>query len=65
MATIGRNAVANISSRAFTGYFAWLVWLAIHLMNLIGFRNRLIVLINWAWNYLFYERVARFIFDAK
>ncbi len=65
MATIGRNAaVANISSRAFTGYFAWLVWLAIHLMNLIGFRNRLIVLINWAWNYLFYERVARFIFDA-
>lgn len=64
MATIGRNAaVANIRSRAFTGFFAWLIWLVIHLMNLIGFRNRLIVLINWAWDYLFYERVARFIFE--
>jgi NADH dehydrogenase len=66
MATIGRNAaVAVIASRAFTGYFAWLIWLIIHLANLIGFRNRLIVLISWAWNYLFYERAARFIFEQQ
>ncbi len=62
MATIGRNAaVANIGGRHFTGFFAWLIWLFIHLFFLIGFRNRLGVLTNWAWNYLFYERVVRLI----
>ncbi|MEM8862579.1 MAG: FAD-dependent oxidoreductase, partial [Chloroflexota bacterium] len=62
MATIGRNAaVANIGGRQFTGFFAWLIWLFIHLFFLIGFRNRLGVLVNWAWNYLFYERVVRLV----
>ncbi|MFK7800175.1 MAG: NAD(P)/FAD-dependent oxidoreductase [Anaerolineae bacterium] len=62
MATIGRNAaVANIGGRYFTGFFAWLIWLFIHLFFLIGFRNRLGVLTNWAWNYLFFERVVRLI----
>jgi NADH dehydrogenase len=65
MATIGRNAaVVQLGKRTFSGYFAWLMWLFVHLTNLIGFRNRIIVLINWAWNYLFYERVGRFIFHA-
>jgi NADH:ubiquinone reductase (H+-translocating) len=62
MATIGRTAaVADIFGRAFTGFFAWLIWLAVHLAQLIGFRNRLVVLINWAWSYLFFERMVRLI----
>ena len=65
MATIGRNkAVAMIGGRAFAGIMAWLVWLVIHLRNLIGFRNRLTVLINWAWSYLFFDRVVRLILPS-
>lgn len=66
MATIGRNAaVANIGRRQYTGFVAWVIWLFIHLFFLIGFRNRLGVLINWAWNYIFYERVVRLIIPSK
>ena len=62
MATIGRNAaVAKIGGRQFTGFIAWIIWLFIHLFFLIGFRNRLGVLVNWAWNYIWYERVVRLI----
>ena len=61
-ATIGRNAaVAQIGGRLFTGFVAWLIWLAVHIVFLIGFRNRLGVLLNWAWNYIFYERAVRLI----
>jgi NADH dehydrogenase len=66
MITIGRNAAGvAIGSRTYTGFFAWLLWLVIHLFNLIGFRNRVMVLINWAWDYLIYERAVRFVFPAK
>ena len=66
MATVGRNkAVAQIFGQAFTGFAAWIIWLAVHLFQLIGFRNRLIVLINWAWSYLFFERVVRLILPTK
>jgi NADH dehydrogenase len=62
LATIGRNAaVAQIAGLGFRGFPAWIVWLVVHLIQLIGFRNRLIVLINWAWDYLFYDRGARLI----
>lgn len=62
LATIGRNAaVADIWGHTFTGFFAWLIWLVVHIYNLIGLRNRLIVLINWAWDYLFSERGVRLI----
>lgn len=62
MVTIGRNAaVTRLGNRTFTGFVAWLLWLGVHILNLIGFRNRLVVLINWAWDYLFYERVVRLI----
>lgn len=62
MVTIGRNAgAAQIGSYAFTGFPAWLLWLGVHIYNLIGFRNRLFVLINWAWDYFFYERAVRLI----
>jgi len=62
MATIGRNqAVVKLGSLQFTGFPAWVVWLVVHLMQLVGFRNRLQVLINWAWDYFFYERAIRLI----
>lgn len=62
LATIGRNAaVAYIRGIAFRGFLAWVVWLVVHLIQLIGFRNKLLVLINWAWDYFFYERAVRII----
>ncbi len=62
MATIGRNAaVARVGRFRFHGFIAWLAWLGVHLIWLIGFRNRLLVLINWAADYLFYERAVRLI----
>lgn len=62
MAVIGRGkAVARLFGRSFKGFAAWLVWLVFHLFMLIGFRNRLIVLVNWAWDYLFFERKVRLI----
>jgi NADH dehydrogenase len=64
MATIGRNqAVAELFGICFHGWIAWLIWLFVHLMQLVGFRNRLVVLINWAWQYLFYDRAVRLIDD--
>ena len=65
MATIGRNAaVAHFAGLAITGFPAWLAWLGVHLIKLIGFRNRLMVLTNWAWDYFFYERAVRLILPA-
>jgi NADH dehydrogenase len=62
LATIGRNAaVAYIHGIGFTGFPAWVVWLVVHIIQLIGFRNKLFVLLNWAWDYFFYERAARLI----
>jgi NADH dehydrogenase len=62
LATIGRNvAVARIGRFKFHGFLAWLVWLGVHLVWLIGFRNRLFVLINWAWAYLLRESGVRLI----
>src|SRR6184192_802884 len=62
LATIGRNAaVAYLGGVAFKGFAAWVVWLIVHIIQLIGFRNKLFVLMNWAWDYFFYERAARLI----
>jgi NADH dehydrogenase len=62
LATIGRAAaVAQFRKLHISGYFAWLAWLFVHIFFLIGFRNRIIVLIQWAWSYLTYERGARLI----
>ena len=63
MVAIGRNAaVVRLGKRTFTGFLAWLMWLGVHILKLIGFRNRILVLINWAWDYFFYERAVRLIF---
>jgi NADH:ubiquinone reductase (H+-translocating) len=62
LATIGRAAaVAQFGKFELSGYFAWLAWLFVHILFLIGFRNRVIVMIQWAWSYLTYERGARLI----
>src|SRR5947199_2785003 len=62
LATIGRNAaVAYIGGIAFKGFIAWVVWLIVHILQLIGFRNKLFVLMDWGWDYFFYERAARLI----
>ncbi|MBW7882120.1 MAG: NAD(P)/FAD-dependent oxidoreductase [Caldilineaceae bacterium] len=62
MATIGRAAaVAKIGPLQFSGLPAWLAWLFVHLMYLVGFANRLLVFIQWAWNYLTYRRHVRLI----
>jgi len=66
MATIGRNqAVVQLGSVKFRGFVAWIVWLLVHLMQIVGFRNRLLVLINWAWDYFFYDRAIRLIVPEK
>jgi NADH dehydrogenase len=62
MATVGRNhAVVDIGKFRFTGWLAWVMWLGLHLLMLVGFRNKIIVLINWIWNYLSYDRGTRLI----
>ena len=62
LATIGRAAaVAQFRKLHISGYFAWLAWLFVHIFFLIGFRNRFIVMFQWAWSYLTYDRGARLI----
>jgi NADH dehydrogenase len=62
LATIGRAAaIAQFGKVHISGFLAWLAWLFIHIMFLVGFRNRILVMIQWAWSYLTYERGARLI----
>jgi NADH dehydrogenase len=62
MATIGRGAaVAVVGDLHLSGAPAWLAWLFVHIMYLVGFRNRLLVLIQWAWAYVTWQRGARLI----
>ena len=62
MATVGRNkAVVELPFISFRGIFAWFVWMFVHLMSIVGFRNKLVVLSNWIWNYFTYDRGTRLI----
>ena len=66
LATIGRAAaVANLGRLRFGGFFAWMAWLLIHIFFLIGFRNRFLVITQWAWAYFTYQRAARLITGTK
>jgi NADH dehydrogenase len=67
MATIGRRrAVAWVFYRIqLTGFLAWMSWLVLHLLWLLGFRNRLQVFVNWVWNYLTYDRSVRILIAEK
>jgi NADH dehydrogenase len=62
MATIGRaSAVADFGRLQMSGWLAWMAWLFVHILNLIGFRNRLVVFVQWAWAYFSYQRAIRLI----
>lgn len=62
MATVGRNrAVVEAAGLRFGGFAGWLTWMALHLMLLVGFRNKVVVFINWLWNYINYDRNIRLI----
>ncbi len=62
LAVIGRgHAVADIWKLHFAGFLAWVIWTFVHIFFLIGFRNRILVMIQWAWSYLTYGRGARII----
>ncbi|MEX2486481.1 MAG: hypothetical protein WD377_02565 [Nitriliruptoraceae bacterium] len=67
MATIGRNdAVAELPGGIrFTGRLAWFAWLGLHLLFLVGFRNRITVLLHWVWNYVTYDHAARLILHDR
>ncbi len=65
MATVGRaRAVADLGGRTYSGFLAWFLWSAIHVAFLIGFRNRILVMVNWAWQWLVQARGARLITGA-
>jgi NADH dehydrogenase len=66
MATIGRNrAVVDLPSFRFGGFFAWIIWLLVHLYSLLGVRNKVIVFINWVWNYFTYDQSLRLIINPR
>ena len=62
LATIGRNAaVARIFGISFSGFIAWVIWVFLHIYRIVGFRNRILVMFNWAWDYFFYDNQVRLI----
>ena len=66
MATIGRaSAIADFGWLRLKGWIAWLAWLFVHILNLIGFRNRLVVMVQWAWAYFSYQRAIRLITGTR
>jgi NADH dehydrogenase len=66
MATIGRNlAVVDLPFWRFQGFFAWLTWMFVHLIAIVGVKNRLLIFINWLWNYVTYDQSLRLIIRAK
>ncbi len=66
MATIGRNlAVVDLPFWKFQGFFAWLTWMFVHLISIVGVKNRLLIFINWLWNYVTYDQSLRLIIKPK
>jgi NADH dehydrogenase len=66
MATIGRNkAVADLPFMKMKGFFAWITWMFVHLMSIVGIKNRLLTFINWAWSYFTYDQSYRLILKPK
>jgi len=66
MATVGRNlAVVDLPFGSFHGFFAWLTWMFVHLMAIVGVKNKLLIFINWFWNYVTYDQSLRLIIKAK
>ena len=66
MATIGRNrAVVDLPRFKFQGAFAWMVWLFVHLFQILGVKNKVFIFLNWVWNYVTYDQSLRLIIRPK
>lgn len=66
MATVGRHlAVADLPFAKFKGYFAWLLWSVVHLLSIVGVKNKLLVLLNWSWKYITYDQSLRLLVKHK
>jgi NADH:ubiquinone reductase (H+-translocating) len=66
MATVGRNlAVVDLPFWKFQGFFAWLTWMFVHLIAIVGVKNRVLIFVNWLWNYVTYDQSLRLIIRAK
>ncbi|MBN8707725.1 MAG: NAD(P)/FAD-dependent oxidoreductase, partial [Bacteroidetes bacterium] len=66
MATIGRNkAVVDLPFINFKGYFAWVVWMFLHLMLILSVKNKLIIFVNWAWSYITKDSSLRLILTSN
>ena len=66
MATVGRHlAVADLPFAKFKGYFAWLLWSVVHLLSIVGVKNKLFVLLNWSWKYITYDQSLRLLVKHK
>ena len=66
MATVGRNqAVVDIKGLNFGGFFGWMIWMFVHLMAIVGVKNRLLIFINWFWSYITYDQSLRLIMKTK
>lgn len=66
LATVGRNlAIADLPGFSFQGFFAWVLWLFVHLMAILGVKNRIIVFLNWAWSYVTYDQSLRLLIRPK
>ena len=66
MATIGKNlAVVELPLFKFQGIFGWFVWMFVHLMSIVGVKNKLVIFINWAWKYFTYDQSTRLILRPK
>ena len=66
MATIGRSrAIVEVGRLKIAGFLAWLLWLVVHIYYLTGFKNRLLVVLQWAWSYLSFRRGARLIVNKE
>jgi NADH dehydrogenase len=66
MATVGRNlAVAELGKIKLKGFIAWIIWMMVHLMSIIGVKNRLFILINWTWQYITYDQSLRLIISPS
>ena len=66
MATVGRNlAVVDLPFWKFQGFFAWLTWMFVHLMSILGVKNKLFIFLNWVWSYFTYDQYLRLIIRPR
>ncbi len=66
LATIGRNlAIADFPFIRLKGFIAWIIWMFVHLMSIVGVKNKLLIFLDWVWNYLTYDQSLRLIIRQK